>query len=143
MMRNLVRCSINFQTMKESSNEPIGYNRLPNSKKIVRAKLRNQQFKNKILLLAGDETDELGNTFLESLLRILCDFAIGWKSLLHDPADIRDRKVPVLLPDIGARAVVAALVTAATAGARRSISHSHRQSSTQIQTKTLEQPWKE
>ena len=48
--------------------------------------------------LAGDEADEFGNAFLHGVLGVLGDLAVGRQRLLHDPADVRDRQVPVLLP---------------------------------------------
>ena len=105
---------------------PLNFSKIFSATK--RSQITAPTIKNKTLILAGDETDELGNAFLESLLRILGDLAVGRKSLLHDPADICDRKVPILLSHVGTRAVLAALVTAATPGARRSFSHSHWQS---------------
>uniref|UniRef100_A0A0A9GEY4 Uncharacterized protein n=1 Tax=Arundo donax TaxID=35708 RepID=A0A0A9GEY4_ARUDO len=48
--------------------------------------------------LAGDEGDELGDALLHRLLGVLGDLGVGRKRLLHDPAHVRDRQEPVLLP---------------------------------------------
>ena len=45
---------------------------------------------------------------------VLGDLSIGGESLLHDPANVRDRKKPVQLANVGARALIAALVVAAS-----------------------------
>lgn len=73
-------------------------------------------------LLAGDEADELRDTLLDSLLGVLRDFAISRKPLLHDAADVSNRKEAILLTEAGAGAVVAALV----GRTRRSIGHGRR-----------------
>ena len=77
-------------------------------------------------VLAGDEADKLGNAFLDRVLGVLGDFAVGRKSLFHDPADVGDREVPVLLADVGARAPVASALVALAVGARRSFRHCRR-----------------
>lgn len=71
-------------------------------------------------ILAGDEANKLGNAFLHRLLGILSNLPIRGKSLLHDPADIRNRQKPILLTDSAARALIATAVVAATDGAPRS-----------------------
>jgi hypothetical protein len=48
--------------------------------------------------LAGDERDELGHALLHRLLGVLGDLGVRWERLLHDPAHVRDRQEPVLLP---------------------------------------------
>jgi hypothetical protein len=48
--------------------------------------------------LAGDEGDELGDALLHRLLGVLGDLGVGRERLLHDPAHVRDRQEPVLLP---------------------------------------------
>lgn len=48
--------------------------------------------------LAGDEADELRHALLHRLLRVLRDLRVRRQRLLHDPAHVRDRKQPVLLP---------------------------------------------
>nr|GLL24864.1 hypothetical protein PanWU01x14_356960 [Ipomoea trifida] len=92
-------------------------------------------------ILAGDEADELRDAFLNSLLSILSNFTVGRESLLHDPTDIRDGEKPVLLPNIRPRALLPALVTAATGTVRmlrRCLTVRHSSSS----SKTLTTPQK-
>ena len=36
---------------------------------------------------AGDERDELADTFLHAFLGFFCDFGIVWESTLHDTGD--------------------------------------------------------
>ena len=75
-------------------------------------------------LLAGDEADELRDAFLDGFLSVLGDLSIGGERLLHDPANVRDRKKPVLLANVGARALIAALVVAASSvRTRRNFRH--------------------
>lgn len=50
-----------------------------------------------IELLARDECDKLGNALLHALLRVLRHLRRWRDRPLHDPADIRDREIPVLL----------------------------------------------
>ena len=75
-------------------------------------------------LLAGDEADELRDAFLDGFLSVLGDLSIGGERLLHDPANVRDRKKPVLLANVGAQALIAALVVAASSvRTRRNFHH--------------------
>jgi len=73
-------------------------------------------------VLAGNKTDELRYTFLYGLLSILSNLPISRESFLHDPANIRNRKKPILFTNIRPRTLLAALMTS-SAGTRRSISH--------------------
>lgn len=50
-----------------------------------------------IELLARDECDKLGNALLHALLRVLRHLRRWRDRPLHDPADVRDREIPVLL----------------------------------------------
>ena len=45
--------------------------------------------------LGSDEADELGDTLLNALLRILGDLAAFGNDGLHDSHDVRDRKKPI------------------------------------------------
>lgn len=47
--------------------------------------------------LARDEADELGDAFLDGLLRVLGDLAVPRDDLLHDPAHVGYREKTVLL----------------------------------------------
>nr|GMC82244.1 hypothetical protein PanWU01x14_356960 [Ipomoea batatas] len=92
-------------------------------------------------IIRSYSTDELGDAFLNSLLSILSNFTVGRESLLHDPTDIRDGEKPVLLPNIRPRALLPALVTAATGTVRmlrRCLTVRHSSSS----SKTLTTPQK-
>ena len=78
--------------------------------------------KTRPISLAGDEADELGDALLHRLLSVLSDLGVGGERLLHDPDDVGDREEPILLPYASprSRAMLAALVTPASAsGARR------------------------
>ena len=57
---------------------------------------------------------EVKDTFLEGFLGVLGGFSIGGESLLHDPANVRNRKKSVLLMNVGVQALIAALVVAAS-----------------------------
>ena len=59
---------------------------------------------------------------MDGLLGILSDLSVGRESLLHDPADVGDREKPVLLANVGARALISAVV-AASIWTRRSFGH--------------------
>ena len=51
---------------------------------------------------------------MEGFLGVLGGFSIGGESLLHDPANVRDRKKSVLLMNVGVQALIAALIVAAS-----------------------------
>lgn len=55
--------------------------------------------------LAGDEADELRDTFLHRLLRVLGDLGVVGKRPLHDAADVGDGQEPVLFPHHGRTAL--------------------------------------
>lgn len=46
---------------------------------------------------AGDEADELGGAFLDNVFGILGDLCIVRQGLLHDAADARNWKGPLML----------------------------------------------
>lgn len=74
--------------------------------------------------LAGDEANELGDAFLHRVLGVLCDLAVGRQRLLHDPADVGDRQVPVLLAHARrARALLTAALVAPARRTRRRLRH--------------------
>jgi hypothetical protein len=41
----------------------------------------------------GDEGDELGDTFLDTLLCVLCYLCVVGESILHDAGDVGDREI--------------------------------------------------
>ena len=50
-----------------------------------------------VACLAGDERDELAHALLHDIPGVFGDFRIGWDGAFHDPADVGDGQVPVLL----------------------------------------------
>lgn len=92
-----------------------------------------------VFLLASDETNELGDAFLNRVLSVLRDLPISRQRLLHDPTYIRDREVPVLLPNIGPRALIPATLMAPAGWTRRSICHSRRKPKFTTTTKKNQQ----
>lgn len=77
----------------------------------------------KCQLLASDEAYELRYAFLDCVLGVLSNLPVGRQSLLHDPAYVGDREVPVLLANVGPRALIAA---ALVGGTPRTIRHCRR-----------------
>jgi len=63
---------------------------------------------------------------LHGFLGVLGDFAVGGKRFLHDAADVGDGEEAVLLAEIGAGTVLAALVATSAAWTRGSIGHGRR-----------------
>lgn len=55
--------------------------------------------------LACDEADKFADTLLNCLLSVFCNLSIGWKGLLHYPADICNGKESVLLSDADANII--------------------------------------